>query len=68
MVKRSMLLVVVVSLSCGLLLAHDMWLESSAFLTQPGEIVTIRNGNGTIYSKSENAVLVHRFWTLENSM
>lgn len=65
MVKRTMLLVVVVSLSCGLLLAHDMWLESSSFLTQPGEIVTIRNGNGTIYSKSENAVAPERIAALK---
>ena len=65
MVKRTMLLVVVVSLSCGLLLAHDMWLESSSFLMQPGEIVTIRNGNGTIYSKSENAVAPGRIAALK---
>ena len=44
--------------------AHDMWLESSSFMTFPGEKVTIRNGSGTIFQKSENALAPDRIAAL----
>ncbi len=53
-----------VALSGALVLGHDMWLESQSFFVQPGETITVRNGNGTIYQKSENAVSPDRIATL----
>ena len=44
--------------------AHEMWLESSSFMTFPGEKVTIRNGEGTIYQTSENALAPDRIAAL----
>jgi len=58
--KRLLFLVALVSL-IALSLAHDMWLESESFIIkEPGSRVLIRNGNGTIYEKSENAVTTDR--------
>lgn len=48
------------SLIVSLVVAHDMWLEPHKFFVSPGEIVTIQNGNGTIYKVSENAVTPDR--------
>lgn len=48
----------------ALALGHDMWLEADEFFLEPGAAVTIRNGNGTIYQKSENAVSVDRIGEL----
>ena len=50
-------LVLLISLCITVVLAHDMWLESSSFVTFPGEKITIRNGNGTIF----HAVSFHPF-------
>ncbi len=59
MTKRVALLTVFLALG-AVVLAHDMWLESTVFITKPGETITISNGNGTIYTKSENAVTPDR--------
>lgn len=49
----------------GLSLGHDMWLETESFVVnQAGQELVIRNGNGTIYRNSENAVTVDRIATL----
>lgn len=59
MVRTIRLLVVL--LAFGITFAHDMWLESERFiLGKPGQEILIRNGNGTIYQKSENAVTPDR--------
>jgi hypothetical protein len=42
-----------------------MWLESNAFIIKtPGQAVLIRNGNGIIYQRSENAVTTDRLAAL----
>lgn len=52
-------------LAAGLTFAHDMWLESQSFIVdKAGDRVIIRNGNGTIYQKSENAVTPERLAVL----
>ena len=40
--------------------AHDMWLETDSYFAKVGERVLVRNGNGTIFDKSENAVTPDR--------
>lgn len=53
-------------LLAGLALGHDMWLETENFVVdQVGKELVIRNGNGTIYQYSENAVSVDRIATLK---
>ncbi len=42
------------------LLGHDMWLEAERFLVPTDEEILLRNGNGTIYVRSENAVAPDR--------
>ena len=50
-----------VFLLVAVLSGHDMWLETQSFIIdKPGQPVTIQNGNGTIYQKSENAVTADR--------
>ncbi len=61
---KKVALVLLISLCVTVVTAHDMWLESSSFLTFPGEKITIRNGSGTIFQKSENAVAPDRIATL----
>lgn len=52
-----------VALVCSLpavMLAHDMWLETQRFVVPSNEEIVVRNGNGTIYVRSENAVAPDR--------
>lgn len=63
MAKR-IALILLIPLCATVVTAHDMWLESSSFLTFPGEKIRIRNGNGTIYRTSENAVAPDRIAVL----
>lgn len=42
------------------LFGHDMWLEADSFQVEPGREVVARNGNGTIFVQSENAVTPDR--------
>lgn len=52
---------VTVLLFAVFLSGHDMWLETQSFIIEKaGQPITIQNGNGTIYQKSENAVAVDR--------
>jgi uncharacterized GH25 family protein len=59
MIKKTLIIATVLAL-CSVGLAHDMWLESESFIMSPGQKVIVRNGNGIIYQKSENAVTTDR--------
>ena len=53
-------MVVLILCASAALLGHDMWLEAERFLVSAHQEVLIRNGNGTIYVRSENAVAPDR--------
>lgn len=41
-------------------LGHDMWLEAESYIVPANQETLIRNGNGTVYVRSENAVAPDR--------
>ena len=61
MLKKLSVLVLLLS---SVTMAHDMWLEPDRFVFGTGDLIAIRNGNGTIYQKTENAVLPDRITSL----
>lgn len=45
-------------------LGHDMWIEASKYHSEPGDVLWISVGNGTVFDRSDNAVALDRFSVL----